>query len=517
MGRLIAGLLLFAAGYALINQVLLTHTILYRAAAFDYSSAGLAMASFAVQALLLLIAIILLPRKWFAAALILITLSAGINGVYGQILRDTLDLQKTGWLWTEARQASHAAGEFAAPLALALGKLLLAMILLIGARRVLRGPVRDLINDRLTDRGSLVTAIALVLAPSVLWPVLGLYPLAAERNVFTFAAIILTADPPPERAVVVTAPTNKISIKKIIWLIDESISYEGFEQIIAPDIADLDHVNFGEAASMGHCSTPSNVALRSGVNVRTVSDTTDLRHAPSIWGYAAKAGYATMLIDGQVSGPPQNQLLAPEKVLIGKYQSAANGMKTDLALARSLNASLKTGEKQFVYAILRGVHFQYRDHYPEGALPKGSSTQAQYDKAISYSKDGFFEALLDGVDRSEVAIFYTSDHGQNIKEGVTPHCSGRPVAAEFSVPLIAFLPPEMRSEYTATEPAGRSHSQLFPTTLTLMGYDATYATETYDNILTAPTARYVWFGRGVVPVKNGGTIDIHGGKTFPGR
>lgn len=517
VGQLFAGLLMFAAGYALINQWLLTHAVLYRAAAFDYSSAGLAMASLAVQALLLLAAIILLPRKWFAAGLILIIFSAGINGIYGQIISDTLDLPKTGWLLTEARQAGAAAGEFAGPLALALGKLLLAVILLIGARRVLRGPVFHLLGNRFAGRGFAVTITTLLVLPSFLWPAFGFHPLAAERNVYSFAAAILIADPPPERAAVTAIPAGKTSVKKIIWLVDESISHTGFERIIAPDIADLDFVNFGEAASMGHCSTPSNVALRSGVNVHAVSNSTDLRRTASIWRYAAKAGYTTIMIDGQVSGPPQNQLLPPEKAWIDDYQSAASGLKTDLAIARSLNASLQTEGKKFVYAILRGVHFQYRDHYPEGALPKGSSTQAQYDKAISYSKDGFFDALLDGVDRSQVAIFYTSDHGQNIADGVTPHCSGRPVAEEFSVPLIAFLPPNMHGDYAASGQAGRSHSQLFPTTLTLMGYDATYATENYDNILTRPTDRFVWFGRGVVPVEDGGTIDVQSANRFPGR
>lgn len=517
IARLLTGLLVFAAGYALINQWLLTHTVLYRAAAFDHSNAGLAMASFAVQALLLLTATVLLPRKWFAAGLILVTVSAGINGIYGQIISDTLDLQKTGWLLTEARQAGAAAGEFSGLLALALGKLLLAMILLIGTRRALSGPAWQLIGDRSAGRGFIATIITLLVLPSLLWPALGFYPLAAERNVYSFVAAILIADPPPERATVTAVPTDETSVKKIIWLVDESISHAGFERIIAPDIVDMDFVDFGETASLGHCSTPSNVALRSGVNVRTVNDTTDLRRTASIWGYAAKAGYATTMIDGQVSGPPQNQLLPPEKALIDVYQSAASGMKTDLAIARSLNASLKTDDKQFVYAILRGVHFQYRDHYPQGALPKGSSTQAQYETAISYSKAGFFKALLDGVDRSEVAIFYTSDHGQNIEDAVTPHCSGRPVAAEFSVPLIAFLPAEIQGDYAAPKPTRRSHSQLFPTTLTLMGYNPAFATETYDTILSAPTDRYVWFGRGVVPVKDGGTIDLHGGTTFPGR
>lgn len=517
ISRFLTGFLLFSGAYALINQHLLVESILYRAAAFDYANAGQAIVSFALQAVLLFTAIIMLPRKWFAALLFVVALSAGINIVYGQIIGETLNLQNTGWILIEARQAGEAAGEFAIPLALALGKLLLAIALLIGARRTVRGPLKKLIENRFSGRRPVLAIIALLVIPSLLWPTLGFYPLATERNVYNFAATIMTADAPPERALVKPDPDKSAGTRKIIWLVDESIAHKAFTQIIAPEIAHLDFINFGEAAAMGYCSTPSNVALRSGVNVHAVNETTDLRRTPSIWRYAAKAGYETTLIDGQVSGPPQNLLLPPELALIDHYQIAANGMKTDLEIARTINASLKTDEKQFVYAILRGVHFQYRDHYPKGALPEGSSTQAQYDKAISYSKEGFFDALLEGIDRSKTAIFYTSDHGQNIKDGVTPHCSGAPVPAEFSVPLIAFLPAEMHESYTVAQPSGHSLSQLFPTTLKFMGYDPAYATKNYDNILTAPTARFVWFGRGVVPVEDGGTIDVQSGERFPAR
>lgn len=517
ISRFIAGFLLFSAAYALLNQYVLVQSILYRAAAFDYGNASLAALSFAGQASLLFAAVLLLPRRWFVTSLVLVTLSSSINIIYSQIVGDTLDLQKSGWLLTEARQAGEAASEFAVPLGLAIGRILLAVVLLIGARKIMRAPLLDLIGSGFATKGPIAAICTLLLLPSFLWPLLGLHPLAAERNIYGYAATILTADPPPQRGTVTQTSDKNAALKKIIWLVDESISHGGFAKVIMPEIGHLDFVDFGETASMGHCSTPSNVALRSGVNVLTVSGTTDLRRTPSIWGYAAKAGYNTRMIDGQVSGPPQNLLLPPERALIDQYENAANGMKTDLEIARSLNASLKTAEKQFVYALLRGVHFQYRDHYPKGSLPEGSGTQAQYDKAISYSKDGFFDALLDGIDRSEVAIFYTSDHGQYIETGVTPHCSGQPVPAEFSVPLIAFLPTDIQQNHRMQKPGGRSLSQLFPSTLTLMGYDTSYAVENYDNILNLPTARYVWFGRGVVPVKDGGTIDVQSGEQFPGK
>ena len=125
--------------------------------------------------------------------------------------------------------------------------------------------------------------------------------------------------------------------------------------------------------------------------------------------------------------------------------------------------------RSFTYVNLRGVHFQYRDHYPPGAVPAESPATLQYETALAYSKGHFFERLLAGVDREDVAVIYTSDHGQNLAPGVLPHCSRAPVADEFRVPLLAFLPPALAASYPKQVPSGHSTSQIFPTTLIWMG------------------------------------------------
>jgi hypothetical protein len=49
-----------------------------------------------------------------------------------------------------------------------------------------------------------------------------------------------------------------------------------------------------------------------------------------------------------------------------------------------------------------------------------------------------------------------------------------------------------------------------------MGYDPAAVAARYDNDLTQPTARYVWFGRAVIPVTAGGEVAVHGSREFPG-
>ncbi len=231
----------------------------------------------------------------------------------------------------------------------------------------------------------------------------------------------------------------------------------------------------------------------------------------------AAAGYKTTLIDGQVTGAPQNLLFDPERALIDDYRPAADGLDTDRDIARTINRQITRPGKSFTYAVLAGAHFQYRDHYPSDALPADAPLSAQYDAAVGYSKRDFFTTLLAGVDRDAVAIFYTSDHGQNVQDRVPPHCSTAPVRAEYSVPLVALLPHDAAAALSGTKPMGHDHSQIFPTTLWLMGYPRGAVEARYDHLLDRPTKRYVTFGRAVVPTSTGDAIDVSTSPHFPGR
>jgi hypothetical protein len=88
----------------------------------------------------------------------------------------------------------------------------------------------------------------------------------------------------------------------------------------------------------------------------------------------------------------------------------------------------------------------------------------------------------------------------------------------LSVPLIAFLPKVASEPYKTYAPGKRSHSQIFPTSLSLMGYSNAEA-ERYDTDLLQPSKRIIWFGRNVIPLETGEKIEFHvtGGETPNGR
>ena len=510
-GALALATALFTAGFAIANRFQLTHGVLYRLAANDWPNAAGNFLLLAVQALALLAALFLLGRKLFVAAMALAFASILVNLGYGQTVDDVLSAGTLSWMTVEARQAANAAGEFAAPLVSAGLQSGLAVALFVGARVFLeRG--RWLTPGWIAGAGG----VALLLAPSLLAVSLGLPASAAERNIYSLGYEVATAAPSPPREPVVIEPDTRNAPTHIVWLVDESIAYRPFQEIVAPRLAGIEHVDFGMTASLGHCSAPSNLALRAGVDVRHAGPATDLRRTPSIWGYARKAGYRTVLIDGQTSGAPQNLLLPPELALIDEVVPAAGSLDTDREIASRINQQLRGDGRTFTYAVLRGVHFQYRDHYPAGLIPADSASHRQYRTAVEYSKRGFFDRLLAGVDRRDVAVVYTSDHGQNLTEGAVPHCSAAAVPAELHVPLLAFLPERLAEAYAQAPRAGHSASQIFPATLIWMGYDRAAVQGRYDRDLTRPPARYVRFDRNVVPLRSGDAIDVSVSSGFPG-
>jgi hypothetical protein len=506
-----AGLLLFALGYAVANRFQLTHDVAYRLAAGDPQNAARAFATLGAQGAGLLAALVWLPRRWMLVLLGLAGASILVNIGYSGLVGELLAAGSLAWLFAEARQAGNAAGEFTGPLLLALLQSVAAVALLAAAR----GAVQ---RSGLVPAGRrwAIAGAVLFLLPALLIRPLERWSEGAERNLYGLAWELATAAPPPPRAAVTLTPDTTAAPQHIVWLVDESVAAEPFGRLVAPMLAKVPHSAFGTAAALGNCSAPAQVALRSGVDVLSISKKTDLRQTPSIWGYARRAGYRTRLIDGQTVGAPQNLLLAPEAALIDELRPMAGGIDTDLHIAKYLNRQMKSPGKSFTLAVLRGVHFQYRDHYPAGTIPDDSPVPRQYDTALSWSKRGFFDALLAGVDRGRVAIVYTSDHGQNLAPGALPHCSHAPVADEFRVPLLAFLPPALAARYADAPPGGRSTSQIFPATLGWMGYDRAAATARYDRDLDAPTARYVWFGRSVIPMGGNREINVVAGPGFPG-
>ena len=511
--RIAAAMLVFGLGYGTANRFQLIHGVAYRFAAGDSGGAIAALGFMAFQAAIFMAALFLFPRRWAGVLLTLAGLSILINIGYSQIVDELIDGGSLAWMLAEVRQAGNAAGQFGGEFLWVAVQVVVALLLFVLARKLARRAVPMPWSPGI---GALL--IILLIVPGPIYRHFEVWPEAAERNLYGLGWDLANAPPPPPRAAPGMTPDRRTATPRhIVWVIDESIAEAPFRRLIAPMLAAVPHEDFGVAASLGHCSAPAQVALRSGVDVRRASAATDLRVTAPIWAFAKAAGYRTVLIDGQTSGPPQNLLLPPERALIDDYRAMAGGIDADLKIADALNVRMRGTERSFTYAVLRGVHFQYRDHYPAGTIAANSPVALQYDTALGWSKRKFFGRLLAGVDREAVAIVYTSDHGQNLTPGALPHCSREAVADEFRVPLLAFLPADQSARYAKAPRTGHSASQIFPATLIWMGYDPAAVAARYDRDLDQPTARFVWFGRTVIPTGAETAVDVTAGPDFPGH
>jgi hypothetical protein len=328
-----------------------------------------------------------------------------------------------------------------------------------------------------------------------------------EINAYGMVFDALTETFPPREAVS-TAPQETPRGQKIVWLVDESVAASQFAEL-APSLlagipASVSTLNFGPAFSFANCSAQSNAALRWGVDVERVNEKTDLRTVPTIWAYAKTAGYRTTLIDGQVKGQPQNLLWAPEMALIDEIVPALSDIDTDRKIAADLNQRLRADGRQFIYVVLRGAHYQYESNYPQGELPSTGTLAERYRRAVQYSKDKVFATVLQNAVENGAAVFYTSDHGQIIKQGVIPHCNDRPYPEEYRVPLLLFVPKGVAADLGAPAPGPHHHSQIFPTTLWLMGYSRAFAEQSYDYMLDKQPKQLVKFGKAIVPRPDSG-------------
>jgi glucan phosphoethanolaminetransferase (alkaline phosphatase superfamily) len=142
---------------------------------------------------------------------------------------------------------------------------------------------------------------------------------------------------------------------------------------------------------------------------------------------------------------------------------------------------VKNSEGNFIWINKMGVHFPYEKNYPEDGvswLPTDRTAEKSeltdnnqplinnYDNAIKYNLDAFFENLLSGGVPHNTVFVYTSDHGQTLIQGKASHCGS--TRDEAMVPLFIIAQPEMLPP--ADTDFRASHANIFASLLDLMKY-----------------------------------------------
>lgn len=338
------------------------------------------------------------------------------------------------------------------------------------------------------------------------------FPILAYSSVFLYERGV---SPTVARQDVTIPRTGPRARGDIALIIDESVlgSYldindaRGATSGLARSRPGVEIHNFGYAASITNCSVGTNVTLRHG---GTRDDYERINATmPAIWRYARKAGLRTVYIDAQRTGGNLHNLMSRQELeAIDRFIQFDDVpvRERDMAAADVLARLLNDRTADFIIINKVGAHFPIHDKYPDAfmrhrpALPRGgfadvsdtgsrdgfggsSEDWARYRNAyrntLLWNVGAFFDRLFARARIGDATIIYTSDHGQDLHEagnpGLDTHCSSDPVIEEGLVPLVVIKGATLKTlDWERNLGANRnrvSHYEIFPTLLSLMGYD----------------------------------------------
>ncbi len=201
---------------------------------------------------------------------------------------------------------------------------------------------------------------------------------------------------------------------------------------------------------------------------------------------------------------------------IEAVQRSDSFVRKDQVAAERLRTLLKMKKPQFIIVNKAGAHAPYEEKYPVSetkftpvmalgeAIHTGLSKQKlinSYRNAVMWSTDAFFSKLLAENYRLENAVvLYTGDHGQNLLDkGASTHCGSKISLSVMALVPLFFITDNAELHQWLAKAAGRNHNKashfnIFPTLLTIMGYQKQDVEYEYDPSLDEKLSgeRY-WF------------------------
>jgi len=294
----------------------------------------------------------------------------------------------------------------------------------------------------------------------------------------------------------------------VLYVIDESIrgsnlSLNGYSRPTTPFLQELEThgrlVNLGICAGVSTYSHIANAYLVSGHNeLPDEAYRTDKN--PTIFDYAKKMGYRTVFIDVNHSylstraDEQGDRFIRSVDVWLRDEDLERSNVdidhKYDLAVAEYMSDLLNSGGGYFILINKKGVHFQYRNRYPDDPAhqiwrpvmerweridpsPAGRERLVNtYDNGLRFAVDDFFRTLIARTRNEDFVILYTSDHGQTLSEAGQLYTHAAPDKVILDVPFFFVV----GGEYTSRALIDRvrkgvrvSHLNNFSTLLDLMG------------------------------------------------
>jgi glucan phosphoethanolaminetransferase (alkaline phosphatase superfamily) len=316
-------------------------------------------------------------------------------------------------------------------------------------------------------------------------------------------------------------------LDSIIYVIDESVrgsnlSLNGYPRATTPFLQSLE--TEGRLKNLGICvaastfSHISNAYLVTGHNAFP-DDAFRTSKNPTLFDYAKKMGYETIYIDiddGYLS-PLMKTAQEGHVRSLDRWMTAQSfkeshvdlGTTKDLGVARFLSGLLNEGGGYFVVVNKKGLHFHYRNRYPddpaftiwrpvmEASEPIDLSATGReklvntYDNGIRFQVDEFFRVFVSETTNQNYVILYTSDHGQTLAEHGQVYTHGKPDKVIVDVPGFLVVGERYGSKglLAGIRPGIRvSHLNNFATILDMMGVPMSLRVRPYDKSIFSLTA-----------------------------
>jgi len=313
----------------------------------------------------------------------------------------------------------------------------------------------------------------------------------------------------------------------IIYVIDESVrgsnlSLNGYPRPTTPFLQSLETrgllKNLGICVAASSYSHISNAYLISGHNAFP-DDAFRTARNPTIFDYAKKMGYETIYIDidqGYLSQLVKAAGDGPVRSLDGgmtdkSLRAHHVDLETtkDVGIARFLSSLLNERGGYFVLVNKKGLHFHYRNRYPDDmattiwtpAMEASESIDPSaagreklvntYDNGIRFQVDDFFRVFVSDTTNQNYVILYTSDHGQTLAEQGQVYTHMKPDKVIVDVPdfLVSGEQYSKKGLLAGIRPGIRvSHLNNFATLLDLMGVPMPLRVRPYDKSIFSLTA-----------------------------
>ena len=320
--------------------------------------------------------------------------------------------------------------------------------------------------------------------------------------------------------------TSRRPHDSIIYVIDESVrgsnlSLNGYPRATTPFLQSLEArsrlKNLGICVAASSFSHISNAYLISGHNAFPDNAFRTDKN-PTIFDYAKKMGYETICIDinetclySLMKAAGDGPVRALDRWLNDEtFKEHHIDLETtkDLGIARVLSTFLNEKSGYFILVNKKGLHFHYRDRYPDDPAstiwkPVMKALQAidpsaagreklvnTYDNGIRLQVDEFFRLFVSETTNQNYVMLYTSDHGQTLAEHGQAYTHMKPDQEIVDVPdfLVSGEGYSKKWLLDGIAPGIRvSHLNNFATLLDLMGVPISLRVRHYDKSIFALT------------------------------